>query len=504
MKMQESASSCRWDGRQRSQGPADTRAASCCGLLLGHPELESDALTARRGRRSAGHRAAPPPAPAGRPGARPHRRRGARRVRRGLPRAAARPVRRLSPSCRRTSWSSTSAPTSGWPTPPPGSVLRRPARRRPGRTACPSCPAPRAALAGSRRGSPSPGCYPTAVVLALAPGARRRAGRAGDVVVVAASGTSGAGKVAKPHLLGSEVMGSLSPYGVGGAHRHTPEMVQNLTAAAGAPVTCRSPRCWPRCPAASSPPAPPGAGRRHHRADAARRLRRRPTPTSRSCTSCPRAQWPRDRRHASAPTPSSSRSRSTSTPAGSSRSAPSTTSTKGTAGQARPEHQHRPRPARGPRTARRSESHRERHRRPGLPGGRRRRRDQGRAGSPDLALVVNDGPRAAAAGVFTSNRVKAAPVLWSEQVLRGRPASTPSSSTPAAPTPAPGRAGFQDTHATAEKVAEALGARRGDVAVCSTGLIGERLPMDSAAARRRRRGRRARRRRRRGRGRSPS
>jgi N-acetyl-gamma-glutamyl-phosphate reductase len=56
-------------------------------------------------------------------------------------------------------------------------------------------------------------------------------------VIVAASGTSGAGKAAKPHLLGSEVMGSMSPYGVGGGHRHTPEMIQNLSAAAGRPVT---------------------------------------------------------------------------------------------------------------------------------------------------------------------------------------------------------------------------------------------------------------------------
>jgi N-acetyl-gamma-glutamyl-phosphate reductase len=58
-----------------------------------------------------------------------------------------------------------------------------------------------------------------------------------DVVVVAASGTSGAGKSAKPHLLGSEVMGSVSAYGVGGVHRHTPEMIQNLSQAAGSPVT---------------------------------------------------------------------------------------------------------------------------------------------------------------------------------------------------------------------------------------------------------------------------
>src|SRR3712207_6763905 len=58
-----------------------------------------------------------------------------------------------------------------------------------------------------------------------------------EVVVVAASGTSGAGKAAKPHLLGSEVMGSVSAYGVGGVHRHTPEMAQTLARAAGTPVS---------------------------------------------------------------------------------------------------------------------------------------------------------------------------------------------------------------------------------------------------------------------------
>jgi len=92
----------------------------------------------------------------------------------------------------------------------------------------------REVLRGARRLA-VPGCYPTAVSLALAPGFA-----AGllepDVVVVAASGTSGAGRSLKPNLLGSEVMGSMSPYGVGGVHRHTPEMEQNLSRAAAEPV----------------------------------------------------------------------------------------------------------------------------------------------------------------------------------------------------------------------------------------------------------------------------
>ncbi|MFF3635351.1 N-acetyl-gamma-glutamyl-phosphate reductase [Streptomyces sp. NPDC002250] len=99
----------------------------------------------------------------------------------------------------------------------------------------PELPGARAALEGSRRIA-VPGCYPTAVFLALYPAyAAHLAGS--EAVVVAASGTSGAGKAPKPHLLGSEVMGSMTPYGVGGGHRHTPEMIQNLSAVAGEPVS---------------------------------------------------------------------------------------------------------------------------------------------------------------------------------------------------------------------------------------------------------------------------
>jgi N-acetyl-gamma-glutamyl-phosphate reductase len=90
-------------------------------------------------------------------------------------------------------------------------------------------------LAGTRRIA-VPGCYPTAVALALAPGFAAQLLEPDDVVVVAASGTSGAGRALKPHLLGSEVMGSMSPYGVGGVHRHTPELEQYLGQAAGQPV----------------------------------------------------------------------------------------------------------------------------------------------------------------------------------------------------------------------------------------------------------------------------
>ena len=94
----------------------------------------------------------------------------------------------------------------------------------------------REALTGARRVA-VPGCYPTACSLALAPGFVGGVLEVGDVVIVAASGTSGAGKSPAPHLLGAETMGSMSPYGVGGVHRHTPEIEQNLGASAGQPVT---------------------------------------------------------------------------------------------------------------------------------------------------------------------------------------------------------------------------------------------------------------------------
>jgi N-acetyl-gamma-glutamyl-phosphate reductase len=93
----------------------------------------------------------------------------------------------------------------------------------------------RDALRGARRIA-VPGCYPTVISLAMAP-ALAAGLVAPEVVAVAASGTSGAGRSPKAHLLGSEVMGSMSAYGVGGGHRHTPEMVQNLSAAAGEAVT---------------------------------------------------------------------------------------------------------------------------------------------------------------------------------------------------------------------------------------------------------------------------
>lgn len=108
------------------------------------------------------------------------------------------------------------------------------------------------------------------------------------------------------------------------------------------------------------------------------------------------------------------------------------------------------------------------------------------SGALDLAMVFNEGPDYAAAGVFTRNKVKAAPVLWTQQVLTtGRLRAVILNSGGANACTGPG--GFQDTHATAEAVAAALsdwGTETGaiEVAVCSTGLIGDRLPMDKVLA----------------------
>ncbi len=103
------------------------------------------------------------------------------------------------------------------------------------------------------------------------------------------------------------------------------------------------------------------------------------------------------------------------------------------------------------------------------------------SGALDVALVVNDGPSDAAAGVFTTNRVQAAPVVWSQQVLTtGRLRAVVLNSGGANACTGPD--GFADTHATAEQTADALGIGALDVAVCSTGLIGVRLPTEALLA----------------------
>ena len=203
-----------------------------------------------------------------------------------------------------------------------GALLRRPARRdlglRPARAA-------RAARARGRRRHrvANPGCYPTAVALGLAPLLAAGLVEPADVVVVAASGTSGRRAQARPHLIGSEVMGALSAYKAGGVHQHTPEMEQALTAAAGPPVTLSFTPVlapMPRGILATST----AASRRHRRRGAARRAARgvrrravRPRPAGGHL-----ADHRRDRRQQQR-APAGRRRRRT--PAGRSSSPPSTT-----------------------------------------------------------------------------------------------------------------------------------------------------------------------------------
>ncbi len=99
------------------------------------------------------------------------------------------------------------------------------------------------------------------------------------------------------------------------------------------------------------------------------------------------------------------------------------------------------------------------------------------SGERDVAVVINDGPSRAAAAVFTTNRVQAAPVKWSRQVVSGGRVNAVVLNSGGA-NACTGPLGFQDTHATAERLGAALGESAGEMVVCSTGLIGERLPMD--------------------------
>ena len=99
------------------------------------------------------------------------------------------------------------------------------------------------------------------------------------------------------------------------------------------------------------------------------------------------------------------------------------------------------------------------------------------SGERDVAVVINDGPSRAAAAVFTANRVQAAPVKWTRQVVSGGRVRAVVLNSGGA-NACTGPQGFQDTHATAERLAAAMTDSAGEIAVCSTGLIGERLPMD--------------------------
>ena len=100
------------------------------------------------------------------------------------------------------------------------------------------------------------------------------------------------------------------------------------------------------------------------------------------------------------------------------------------------------------------------------------------SGAHDLALIVNDGPQLFGTAVFTSNQVVAAPVTWSRQVVKDHTIAAVLLNSGGA-NACTGTEGFADTHRSAEKVAEVLSVSASDTAICSTGLIGVRLPMDA-------------------------
>ena len=285
----------------------------------------------------------------------------------------------------------------------------------------------------------------------------------------------------------------MSPYGVGGVHRHTPEIEQNLSRAAGETVTVSftptlapMPRgilatCTARlrrgrrarrrpgrlgagvCRRALRPPAARGAvaghGIRHRQQPRAAAGRRSTSGSVASSSWLPSTTSPRapPAPPCSAPTSPSVSTRPSGFPSQESR-------------RDRPREHREPEGAESPRVQ--------------LPAGFRAAGVTAglkASGSPDLALVVNDGPDHHAAAVFTSNRVEAAPVTWSRQVVvDGRADAVVLNSGGA--NACTGALGFLDTHRTAEQVAEVLGLSAGDVVVCSTGLIGELLPMDKISA----------------------
>ena len=256
------------------------------------------------------------------------------------------------------------------------------------------------------------GCYAAAITLALAPLIAAGVAEPDDVVVVAASGTSGAGRAAKPHLLASEVMGDLSPYKVG-AHQHMPEIKQ----ATGARGRCRSRRCWRRCRAASWPrsPRPADRGTGDAAAEVLRGGVRRRAVRARAARRA-RGRTPRRPLGSNTVPPAGHRRRATR--AGSIVVSALDNLGKGAAGQAvQCANLMLGLPETAGLSALRSARHdasppRKGFRAAGVAAGLKA------GGAPTSRWSSTTGPTPTAAGVFTANRVKAAPVLWSQQVLR--------------------------------------------------------------------------------------
>jgi glutamate N-acetyltransferase/amino-acid N-acetyltransferase len=344
----------------------------------------------------------------------------------------------------------------------------------------PELPGNREALNGATRIA-VPGCYPTAALLALLPAVAADLVEP-NVTVVAVSGTSGAGKAAKVDLLGSEVIGSARAYNIAGKHRHTPEIAQGLRKVTDKDVTVSfTPVLIPTargilatCTARTAATAGEIRAAYEKAYDDEPFIHLLPEgqlPKSGSVIGSNAAQLAvadqghrRCRCAIDEPGPRLARNRRT-VHRGS-----GTVSADGKNDVTRDGKLVRTQGVTAPAGFRAT----------GISAGIKA------SGALDLALVFNEGPDHGAAGVFTRNQIKAAPVQWSQQVLTtGRLRAVILNSGGA--NACTGPLGFQDTHATAEALAVALsdwGTETGaiEVAVCSTGLIGDRLPMEKVLA----------------------
>ena len=302
--------------------------------------------------------------------------------------------------------------------PRPGSsstAASTPAR---GRTGSPSCPA-HATRCGAPGGSRSRAATRPSRRLSLVPAPGRGPRRARRRGRRSLGHVSGAGKAAKTNLLGSEVMGTVIPYGVGGGHRHTPEIEQNLGAAAGVTVTVSfTPVLVPMSRGILATCIGPARRRASPPTTSAARRTSRRTPTSRSCISCPRGSGPRP---AVLGANAAHLQVAVDERAGrSSSSARSTTSSRAPPARAiqcmnialGPRRDHGPDRDRGRAMSVTASA--------GLRSRRRRRRDSRPSGgrtSPSWSTRARCTPRAA---VFTANRVQGQPDLWSRAGHPGR------------------------------------------------------------------------------------
>ncbi len=325
----------------------------------------------------------------------------------------------------------------------------------------------RQALTGAMRVA-VPGCFPTAVALALAPAITQGLVTTSDVVVVAATGTSGAGKALKSNLLGSEILGSATAYGVGGGHRHTPEMEQCLRMAGASDATVSfTPVLVPMSRGIVATCTAPLVERVSEEDVRAAYLKA--TDDEPFWRLLPSGQWPSSQAVLG--------SNAAHVQVALDRHAGRLVAvcaidnlTKGTAGAAVQSMNIALGLPEGAgltldRSCTMSVTAASGFRASGVTAGLKPSR------RPDMALLVNDGPSAVAAAVFTTNRCKAHPVTWSQQVVSDGVVRAVITNSGGANCYT-GAAGFANVHATAERVAALLDIGAADVAVCSTGLIG--------------------------------